>query len=78
MEEIVILGKGCRRCDGLEERIRNVVREKRIDATIRHIRDLDQIASYGFIITPALLVNGKLKAAGKDLTEQELERILVG
>jgi len=61
----------------LERRIQNVVHHHRIDATIRHIRDLDEIASYGFVITPALLVNGKLKAAGKDLTEEELERILV-
>jgi small redox-active disulfide protein 2 len=77
MVDIVILGKGCQRCDTLEDRVRNVVREKNINATVRHIRDLNEIASYGFVITPALLVDGKLKAAGKDLTEAELDRILL-
>lgn len=76
--DIVVLGQGCERCDGLEERVRNVVREKRLSATIRRIRNLDEIASHGFVLTPALLANGKLKAAGRDLTEKEVERVLVG
>lgn len=61
---IAILGPGCPSCDQLEELVMTVLTEENIGAEVEHIRDVREIASYGMVATPALVINGKIKSSG--------------
>lgn len=63
--EIKILGKGCMRCDQLEREVMEIVAEMNVPADIEHIRDLKQIAEYGVLGSPALVISGEVKAVGR-------------
>lgn len=47
-----------------------------MDTTIEHVTDFSQIAAYGVITTPALVVDGKVVAYGKVLKTEEIVEIL--
>ena len=62
---IAVLGRGCTRCSQLESDIRDVLSEMGIAADLRHVTDLKEIASYGVMGSPALVINNKVVAAGE-------------
>ncbi|MBN2078088.1 MAG: TM0996/MTH895 family glutaredoxin-like protein [Spirochaetes bacterium] len=63
--KLEILGSGCAKCARLEELARQAASELGIEADIVKVKDIDQIMSYGVMITPALVVDGEVKVAGK-------------
>ena len=63
--EIKILGPGCARCEKTAKLVQEVVAETGADARVEKVTDMMQIAAYGVVSTPAVLVNGDLKATGK-------------
>ena len=69
---IKILGSGCAKCQALEKAVRTAVEELALDYSIDHITDFAQIASYGVMSTPALVVDGKV------LSVTEVKDILKG
>jgi len=72
--EIKILGKGCASCNRLEELTKEILFESGIAADVEHIRDLAEIARYGLISTPALIINRKVKASGRLPAKKDIER----
>lgn len=73
---IKILGTGCPRCKKLEEQVRKILNENKIEAEIVKITQIDEMMEYGIMATPGLVINEKLKSSGilpKD--EQILEWI---
>ncbi len=62
--KIVILGPGCPNCDRLEQTVMAVLAEENIPAEVEHVRDVVEIARYGVMGTPALVINGKIKSSG--------------
>lgn len=73
---IKILGSGCAKCNALEKAVRSAVTETGIDLEIEHITDFAQIASYGVMSTPALVLDGKVVSYGKVLSVEEVKLIL--
>ena len=65
MKKIEILGIGWPKCDKLAERAKDAVKELGIDAEVVKVQDIKTIANYGVLITPALVVDGVVKVAGK-------------
>jgi small redox-active disulfide protein 2 len=63
--EIKILGAGCPNCERLGQEVYEILSEINLDADVEHVRDLKEIASYGFVATPGLVINGRLVSAGK-------------
>lgn len=57
---IKILGSGCAKCNALEEATRTALVELGMEPSIDHITDFAQIAAYGVMTTPALVVDGKV------------------
>jgi small redox-active disulfide protein 2 len=74
---IKILGTGCTNCKKLEENTRKAVAELGIDANIEKVEDFLEIAKYGVMKTPALVVNEKVKIMGKVATQEEIKQYLV-
>ena len=73
---VKVLGPGCFACDQLMEDIRNLLASSGVAAEVEHIRDPSQIAGYGLLATPALVVNGEVRLSGKRPSKQHLETLL--
>lgn len=63
--DVKVLGPGCPNCDRLEQMVYKVMAEEHIVGNVEHVRDLKEIASYGLVATPALVINGEIKASGR-------------
>jgi small redox-active disulfide protein 2 len=74
--EIKVLGPGCANCNKLEEATRKAVEKSGIDATIEKVSDLQEIMSYGVMSTPALVVDGELRLAGRVPSVDDLVALL--
>ena len=57
---IKILGSGCNRCEKLFKKVTIVVKENNINAEIKKVGDIKEIAKYGIMMTPGLVINEKL------------------
>ena len=65
MLTIKVLGPGCPSCIELEKMCLNFLAEENLDADFQKITDIKQIAEYGIMQTPALIINGKVYCKGK-------------
>ncbi|MFH1092971.1 MAG: thioredoxin family protein [Candidatus Omnitrophota bacterium] len=74
--KIEILGMGCTKCKMLYVNAKNAVKEAGIKAEVVKVEDMDKITAYGVMITPALVIDGQVKAAGKLATSQEIQKWL--
>ena len=70
--EVKILGPGCPNCDKLEHMIFRVMADSNIAGDVEHVRDLAEIANYGLVPTPALVINGKIKSSGRLPQERQV------
>ncbi len=73
---VKILGSGCAKCNQLEANTLEALKTLCMDTSIDHITDFAQIAAYGVMTTPALVVDGKVVAFGKVLKTDEVVSIL--
>ena len=73
---IIILGSGCAKCIALEKSTKEALAELNVEENIDQITDFTQIASYGVMSTPALVVNGKVVSYGKVLNKDEVKALL--
>jgi len=62
---IAVLGMSCSRCNQLEDDVRNLLSEMKIAANLTHITDFKEIARYGILGSPALVINNKVVSAGE-------------
>ncbi len=65
MMEIKIVGSGCKNCVELEKRVKRVIEEMQIEATISKISDFVEIAKSGVLMTPGLIINNRVVVQGK-------------
>ena len=77
MLEIKVLGSGCTNCVTLEKLCREVVTEHAIEANIQKVTDFKEIAAYGIMSTPGLVINGKVVLSGKLPTKSTLTHWLM-
>jgi len=74
--EIRILGTGCPKCHKLEEETRRAMAEMGLEANMEKVTQVAEIMKYGVMITPALVVDGKVKVAGKVPSVAEIKKLL--
>lgn len=63
--DIKILGPGCKKCGQVADIVRQVIEEYSLPAQIEEIASLDKIAEYGVLSTPAVVIGGDVKCAGR-------------
>jgi small redox-active disulfide protein 2 len=73
---VKVLGSGCAKCNALEAAVKAALEQLKMDTAIDHVTDFSQIAAYGVMSTPALVVDGKVVAFGKVLKTEEVVKIL--
>jgi small redox-active disulfide protein 2 len=76
MKKLQILGSGCAKCNQLTAAATAAADRLGLEYEVEKITDFMRFADYGVMITPALVVDGALKAAGKVPSDVELERLL--
>lgn len=73
---VKVLGSGCAKCRMLKANTEAALEQLGLDTTVEYITDFKQIASYGVMTTPALVVNGKVVSYGKVATTEDVMKIL--
>ncbi len=73
---VKVLGGGCAKCHALEDATKAALTELNMDTTIDHVTDFSQIAAYGVMTTPALVVDGKVVSYGKVLKKDEVKKLI--
>ena len=71
-----ILGVGCPKCKILTANAETAVKEMGVAAEIVKVTDVNKIADYGIMMTPALVVDGVVKSVGKVLSVEEIKKLL--
>jgi small redox-active disulfide protein 2 len=64
MISVKILGTGCKKCQTLEQKVKDLVSQNNIDAAVEKVTDINDMMSYGIMMTPGLVVNEKVMSTG--------------
>ena len=76
MIKIQILGPGCPKCAKLTENVQAAVQESAIDAKVEKVSDMLKIMEYGVLMTPGLVIDGKVVSSGKVLSVEQVKALL--
>lgn len=76
MSMIKIYGPGCAKCKKAEEIVRKTVTETGAEATVEKVTDMQEILSLGVLSTPAIVVDGAVKAVGRLPSPEEIRQWL--
>jgi small redox-active disulfide protein 2 len=74
--DVKILGTGCAKCQALERVTKEALNELGISASFEKVTDIKSIMEYDILMTPGLVVNGKVVVSGKLPGKEEIKRIL--
>lgn len=74
---IRVLGPGCASCQKLEQEVMAALMELNLPADILHVTDIKEIASYGVMGTPALVINGKIVSVGRIPSRASLKEAIL-
>ncbi|MCP4695086.1 MAG: thioredoxin family protein [Desulfobacterales bacterium] len=72
--DIKVLGPGCPKCKQAEKLVREAVAEVGSAATVEKITDIMEIAGYGVMMTPAVVVDGEVKTVGKIPSKNDVKK----
>ena len=76
MKKIQILGSGCPKCQKLAELAAQAADELGIEYQLEKVTEINKIMDFGVMVTPAMVVDGEVKVAGKIPTPEDLKAML--
>ncbi len=76
MITVQILGTGCPKCKKLAANAEAAARELQIEVKLVKVTDINEIMSFGIMITPGFAVNGKVLSTGKVLSVDAIKGML--
>ena len=71
-----MLGPGCPKCKALYKAVAEAAAEMGVNADIEKVEDIKEIVGAGVMLTPGLIINGKLKVAGKVPGKEDLKKYI--
>ncbi len=74
--KLQILGTGCAKCKALTTATEQAAQTLGLQYELEKVTDLNQIMSFGVMMTPALVVDGKVKVSGKVPSVDEVKKLL--
>ncbi|MGD8512684.1 MAG: thioredoxin family protein [Deltaproteobacteria bacterium] len=76
--DIKVLGPGCPRCEQTRKNVDDAVAESGVDANIEKVTDIMEIAKFGILATPGVVVDGEVRCAGKVPKKDEILKWIKG
>ena len=76
MKKLQILGTGCAKCRMLTDHAERAAKELGLEYTLEKVTDINDIVAFGVMATPALVVDGEVKVAGRVPTVESLKPLL--
>ena len=73
MLNIKVLGSGCANCKRVEQIAQRVVQEMGVEAEIIKVTEYPEIMKYNIMSTPGLVINEKLRSAGRIPTDLDVK-----
>ncbi|MBI4833993.1 MAG: TM0996/MTH895 family glutaredoxin-like protein [Planctomycetes bacterium] len=74
--KIEILGTGCPKCKKLYELTSEAIKESGVQAELVKVEKINEIMNYGVMMTPALVIDGKVKVAGKVPNKDDIKSLI--
>ena len=74
--KIEVLGTGCMKCNKLYAAVSEAIEKAGSDAEVVKVQDITEIMKRGATITPALVIDGEIKVAGRVPKVEELVKLL--
>jgi small redox-active disulfide protein 2 len=74
---IQVLGTGCSKCKTLHESVKKAVQETGVDALVEKVEDIQTIMAFEILMTPGLVINGEVKAAGRVPNVDEIKKMIL-
>ena len=76
MKDVKVLGPGCPKCEELMKQTQAAVRELGLECSLAKVTDIQEITTYGVMMTPALVVDGQVKVSGKVPSLDDIKTML--
>jgi small redox-active disulfide protein 2 len=77
MSKIQILGTGCSRCRDLTANAQKAVQELGIEVEIEKVTEIQDIIKFQILMTPGLVIDGRVRAAGRIPSVEEIKQMLL-
>jgi len=77
MPLLQILGTGCPKCKKLAENTEAAAKALGLEYQLEKVTEITKIMAFGVMITPALVVDGQVKVAGKVPSPEDIKKMLV-
>jgi len=74
--EIKVMGPGCMNCETLYNRVKEVIKEKDVEADVEKVTDMNEITNAGIMMTPGLVINGEIHISGRVPSKEEIGQII--
>ena len=74
---IQILGTGCTKCKTLAANAAQAVQELGIEVVIEKVTEIQDIIKFQILMTPGLVIDGQVKAAGRVPNVDEIKQMLM-
>ena len=74
--DIKILGPGCAKCHSLLKTVHEAVTEMKVNITVEEVKDIKKIMEYPILMTPGLVIDGKVVSSGKVLKKDEVKKLI--
>lgn len=74
--KIQILGTGCSKCKMLTANAEKAVQELGLPVKIEKVTDIQEILKFRILMTPGLVIDGKVKSAGRLPSSEEIKTML--
>ena len=76
MKKLQILGAGCPKCKKLAANAEAAAKAAGIEYELEKVTDINEIMKAGVMMTPALVVDGDVKSAGKALSADDIKKFI--
>lgn len=74
--KLQILGTGCAKCNALTAATEKAAQSLGLDYELEKVTDLKRMMLFGVMMTPALVVDGKVRVSGRVPSVDEIKMML--
>jgi small redox-active disulfide protein 2 len=74
--KIKVLGPGCAKCKKLYAEAEKAVAASGVAADLEKVEKIDEIVAYGVMMTPALVIDGKVVVSGRAASSGDIAKLI--